>query len=207
MLWRKSIRPPSSAYTIFFSGKFYKLNHSIAIFWGYLKIIRKIFVKKQQKPTHPPLAIHQMFQCFVISLLKWMKYKNRLISAYYSITLWDFKSSKCSKNLASVKSKKEIFKNISNYRNTAYYDFESRFFAIFSSNYRHRLVLKIPFPDHIFPKISKYRTENLHFSFTGKYYAPLPLFSWTYLLKKTPWRTKILISSVWNKILKTWDNF
>ena len=30
-------------------------------------------------------------------------------------------------------------------------------------------------------------------------------FSWTYLLKKTPWRTKILISPVWNKILKVWD--
>ena len=115
-----------------------------------------------------------MFQCFVISLLKWMKYKNRLTSAYYSIRLWDFKSSKCSKNLASVKSKKEIFKNISKYRNTAYYDFESRFLAIFSSNYRHRLVLKIPFPDDIFSKISKYRTENLHFPATGKYYTPPP---------------------------------
>ena len=31
------------------------------------------------------------------------------------------------------------------------------------------------------------------------------LFSWTYLLKKTPRRTKILISPVWNKILKIWD--
>ena len=31
------------------------------------------------------------------------------------------------------------------------------------------------------------------------------LFSWTYLLKKTPRRTKILISLFWNKILKIWD--
>ena len=31
------------------------------------------------------------------------------------------------------------------------------------------------------------------------------LFSWTYLRKKTPRRTKILISLVWNKILKIWD--
>ena len=30
-------------------------------------------------------------------------------------------------------------------------------------------------------------------------------FSWTYLLKKTPRRTKILIFPVWNKILKIWD--
>ena len=31
------------------------------------------------------------------------------------------------------------------------------------------------------------------------------LFSWTYLLKKILQRTKILISPVWNKILKIWD--
>ena len=31
------------------------------------------------------------------------------------------------------------------------------------------------------------------------------LFSWTYLLKKTPRRTKVLKSAVWNKILKIWD--
>ena len=30
-------------------------------------------------------------------------------------------------------------------------------------------------------------------------------FNWTYLLKKTPRWTKILISPVWNKILKIWD--
>ena len=57
------------------------------------------------------------------------------------------------------------------YGNTVFYDFKSRFFFIFSSNYRHALVLKIPFPSHIFPKISKYRTKNLHFPFTSIYYA------------------------------------
>ena len=31
------------------------------------------------------------------------------------------------------------------------------------------------------------------------------LSSWTYLLKKTPRRTEILKSPVWNKILKMWD--
>ena len=31
------------------------------------------------------------------------------------------------------------------------------------------------------------------------------LFSWTDLLKRTSWRTKILIFPVWNKILKIWD--
>ena len=71
---------------------------------------------------------------------------------------------------------------MSKYRNTIYYDFKSRFLTIFSSNYQHRLLLKIPFPDHIFSKISKYRTENLHFSSTGKYYAlsppPAPFNPW-----------------------------
>ena len=38
------------------------------------------------------LAIHQMLQCFGITLLKWMKYKNKLTFAYYSMTFWDFKS-------------------------------------------------------------------------------------------------------------------
>ena len=32
-------------------------------------------------------------------------------------------------------------------------------------------------------------------------------FSWTYLLDKTPRTAKILISSVWNKILKIWNTF
>ena len=45
---------------------------------------------------------------------------------------------------------------------------------ISSSNYRHRLMLKIPFPDYIFLKISKYRTENLHFASTGNSTASNP---------------------------------
>ena len=61
---------------------------------------------------------------------------------------------------------------MSKYRNTVFYDFKSQFLVIFLSNYWHRLVLEIPFLNHIFPKISKYRTENLHFPSTGKYYAP-----------------------------------
>ena len=59
---------------------------------------------------------------------------------------------------------------MSKYRNAVFYGFKSQFLDVFSSNYRHRLVLKISFPGHIFPKISKYRTENLHFPSTGKYY-------------------------------------
>ena len=34
--------------------------------------------------------------------------------------------------------------------------------------------------------------------------SKMELFGWTDL-KKTPWRTKILIYPVWNKILKIWD--
>ena len=116
-----------------------------------------------------------MFEYFVTTLLKWMSYKNRFVFAYYNI----FRFCCFKKSLESVlktwqvlKSKKRFFWKMSKYRNTVFYDFKSRFLVIFCSNYRHRLVLKIPFPDHIFPKISKYRTENLHFPSTGKYYAP-----------------------------------
>ena len=64
---------------------------------------------------------------------------------------------------------------MSKYRNTIYYDFKSRFLVIFSFNYQHCLVLKILFPDHIFPKISKFCTENLHSLSIGKYLPPPPL--------------------------------
>ena len=37
------------------------------------------------------------------------------------------------------------------------------------------------------------------------YLSEKELFSWPYLLKKTPRKTKILISPIWNKILKIWD--
>ena len=86
LLWRKSIRPSSSSLSIlyFSQGNFTNWKHSIAI--------SSYIVKKQLKPVYPPLAINQMFECFVITLLKWMKYKNRLTFAYYSITFWDFKS-------------------------------------------------------------------------------------------------------------------
>ena len=67
-----------------------------------------------------------------------------------------------------------IWKKSSKYRNTVLYDCQSRFVVIFSNNYRHRLVMKIPFLDFIFPKISKYRNENLYFPSTGKYYVSPP---------------------------------
>ena len=39
----------------------------------------------------------------------------------------------------------------------------SWFLIIFSNNYQHRLLFKILFLDHIFPKVLKYLTENLYF--------------------------------------------
>ena len=49
-----------------------------------------------------------------------------------------------------------------------------------------------------------------HFRYTdssavGIFFSEKELFSWTYLSKKTPRRTKILIFPVWNKILKIWS--
>ena len=61
---------------------------------------------------------------------------------------------------------------MSKYQNTIFYEFKSWFLVVFSSNYRHCLVFKIPFPDHIFPTILKYRIKNIHFSSTSKYDAP-----------------------------------
>ena len=96
-----------------------------------------------------------------------------LTFALYSIIFLDFSSlQSVPKTLQVLKAKKKNFLKMSKYRHTVFYDFKSRFLVIFSSNYRHRLVLKIPFPDHIFPKISKYRTENLYFSSVSKYYVP-----------------------------------
>ena len=121
------------------------------------------------------LAIYQLFQRFISTPLKWInKYKNRLTFAYYSLTLWDFKSLKSApKTLQTLRAKNKLFKKMSTYRNTAFYDFKSRFlFFFFPSNYRHRLVWKIPFFDHFFLKILKYCTENLLFPSTSKYYAP-----------------------------------
>ena len=174
-LWRKNIWPSSSAYSIlhFFQENVTNWKHSIAIFWRYWKVIRKMFVKKQEKPTHPPLVIHQMFECFVITLLKWMKYKNRLTFAYYSITFWDFKSlQSVPTTWQKLKAKNYFFKRCPN--------IEIPFFIISDPDFLlfflviHRLVLKIPFPDHIFLKMLKSRTENLHFLSTGIYYSSHP---------------------------------
>ena len=83
-LWRKSIWPSSSALSIlyFSQGNFTNWKHRITIFY--------YIVKKQQKSVYPRLPINQMFECFVITLLKWMKYKNRLTFAYYSINILRF---------------------------------------------------------------------------------------------------------------------
>ena len=48
-LWRKSIPsfPSASSILYSFQRNFTNWKHSIAIFWRYLKVIRKMFVKKQ----------------------------------------------------------------------------------------------------------------------------------------------------------------
>ena len=111
-----------------------------------------------------------IFRCHVII---WMSYENRLVFAYYNILrFYCFKKSlqRVPKTWQVLKSEKKFFWKMSKYRNAIFYDFKSRFLVIFFSNYLHRLVLEIPFPNHIFPKTSKYRIENLHFPSTGKYY-------------------------------------
>ena len=74
-------------YIISFSGKFYQWKvwyyYILKVFEGNLKNV----CQKAIKTIHPPHAINQMFQCFAITLLKWMKYKNRLTFAYY-IIVW-----------------------------------------------------------------------------------------------------------------------
>ena len=67
---------------------------------------------------------------------------------------------------------------MSKYRNTVFYDYQSRFPVIFSGNYGHRLVLKLPFPDHVFSKISKYRIENLYCPSTGNTMPPPVIIIW-----------------------------
>ena len=95
-------------------------------------------------------------------------HENRLTFAYYSITFLDFQS--VLKTLQVLKEKKlKKDAQVSKYR---FYDLKSRFILIFCVNYRHRLELKILFFGHIFPKISKYCTENLYFLSTSKYYVP-----------------------------------
>ena len=59
---------------------------------------------------------------------------------------------------------------MSKYRNTVFYDFKFRFLDVFFQ--------KLPAPlsvGNTVSRLSKYRTENLHFPSTGKYYAPLHL--------------------------------
>ena len=102
----------------------------------------------------------------------------QLVMKKEHLTIYCFKKSLPSvlKTWQVLISRKKFFWEMSKYRNTVFYDFKFWFLVIFSSNYRHRnyghLVLDISFPDHIFPKIPKYRTKNLHFLSTCKYYAP-----------------------------------
>ena len=116
-----------------------------------------------------------MFQCFVITLLKWMKYKNRLAFAYYSITFWDFKSFQSVPTTWQKLKAKNIFLKIdvqiSKYRLLWFQIPISRYF-------QHCLVLKIPLSRPYFSQNPEYRTENLHFPSTGKhtiYPSPPPL--------------------------------
>ena len=105
-----------------------------------------------------------------------MSYKSRLVFAYYNILrFYCLKKSiqRVLKTWLVLKPKKKIFWKMSKYRNTVFDDFKSRFLVVFFfCSYRHRLVLETPYPDHISPKISKYRTENLHFLSTSKDYVP-----------------------------------
>ena len=90
---------------------------------------------------------------------------------------------------------------MSEYRNTVFHNYQSWFLVILSSNYRYHLVLKILFPDHIFPKILKYYTENLYFPSSGKYYTP-PLFisSSKWLTWSFNWLTSNKSLSVWCRL-------
>ena len=96
-LWKKSIRPSSSAPTmLYFSpGNFTKWKQSyyiLKVFEGNLKLVCQNATKRT---SHLLLTVYfyllnemyiQMFECFVITLLKWMSYKNRLLFLYYNIS-------------------------------------------------------------------------------------------------------------------------
>ena len=165
-LWRKSIRSFSSAFSKlhFPQGNCTNWKYRITIFWKYFKAIWKKCLSKSNKTNSSSSRSASYVPMFCYHVIK-MNYKYRLTFAYCSITSWDLKS------LQSVPKTWQVLKTKK--KNTVFYDFKSWFLILFSSNYRYRLVLKIPFPDYIFPKISKYSTENLHFQSTGKYYAPL----------------------------------
>ena len=129
---------------IFFKGNFAKWKHSIPIFWRYLKVIRKTFCQKAITTNSFFSRNTSNVSMFRYTLSKLMKYKNRPTFACYSITFWDFKS--VSKTWQKLNAKYNFLKKMSKYQNIVYYDFKSQFLVIFSCNYRHRLVLKIPFP-------------------------------------------------------------
>ena len=136
-----------------------------------------------------------------------MNDKNRLTLAYYSITFWDFKSlQSVSKTWEVLQNNIDIFLKMSKSRNTVFYDDQSRFLVIFSSNYRLRVVLKIPFPDHIFPKMSKYRTENLHFLIMSSdadcfRFWDLLLFEWFARYFSLFWRAEFDVKSFISELI------
>ena len=166
---------------VFLSGKFHKVKtlsyYTLKVLEGNLKNVCQNAIKKL---SH--LSSHYIFSfltncasnvwIFRYHVIKMNELKNRLVFAYYNIlTFYCLKKSlqNVLKTWQVLKWKNHFFWKMSKYQNTVFYHFKSQFLVIFFSNYRHHLVLKIPFPDHIFlPKISKYRTENLHFPSTGK---------------------------------------
>ena len=147
---------------------------------GVWRQFEKCLLKSSKNQFILLFAVNQMFQCFVITLRKWMKFENRLTFAYYSVTFWNFKSlQSVSETWQMLKKKRFFYKNLPNIEVLFFYDYQSWFLVIFSNNYQHRLLFKILFLDHIFPKVLKYCTENLYFPSTSKYTSPpSPFFFW-----------------------------
>ena len=109
--------------------------------------------------------------------------------------------SKCSKNLASVKTKKKrIFWKMSKYRNNVFMILNPDFSLFFPVITGTVYCWKCRFPTIFFPKISKYHTENQHFPCTGKYYASHPLYSHMIIIKSKT-RNRLSQSSL-NAVLR-----
>ena len=130
---------------IFFSGTFCKLKaqhyYILKVFEGNLKNVCQKAIKTNSSSFRNTSNV-PMFHYHVI---KWIKYKNRLTFAYYSITFWDFCNilslQSVPKTCQVLKAKNIIFQKMFKYQNTVFYDFKSRFLVTFSCNYWHHLVL------------------------------------------------------------------
>ena len=130
------------AYYIFFREILQ--NQSIVLL--YFDDIWRLLEKCLSKSNNNQLILLSQYinvSIFGYTLLKWMKYKNRPTFTYYRITFWDFKS--VPKTWRKLKAKYNFLKKMPKYQNNIYYDFKSQFLVVFSRNYQHRLVLKIPF--------------------------------------------------------------